>query len=276
MNISEYVSGKRLNILIKGESGVGKSIQAGSFPNVYFFDFDGRVGSVVEFYRKRGRTDIDMDYYSKEELEKAWDKIEDWKNYGCPYQTLVIDTTTTLIDAKFSYIEKQKGMVAKSNNKESFGMKVQLGKIEAPALDDYKFLLRSFKGFMGDLKQIKDIHLIVNAHVMLKEKNNPDGSSTLMRMILAPGQTASEIPIHFDEIYHMEAEQGMISTEPAKRVLITSSNGMDFARTSFADVPIKLDVSKNLLYDQLCNYIPGLKEVSEKKKEVKQIKKVTI
>lgn len=259
MNISEYVpAGERLRILLKGESGSGKSIQAASFPNVYFFDFDNRIRSVINYFRDKGKTDIDLDYYPLNKLEDAVNKLKGWRQTGCPYETIVLDTTTTLIASVLNYINEQKGNAGASKGKEGFGMSIELGFIKATALDDYKFLLSAIKQIIDHTKNIRDTHIILNGHITMKYKTTPAGDMIPMRMILAPGATAEEIPIHFDEIYHMDVEAPINKTQGrAKRVIKTESDSMDFARTAYK-LPRELDVTDKLLYQQLCEYIPGL------------------
>lgn len=268
MNIEDFKEVEPLSILLKGESGCGKSIQAASFPNVYFFDFDKRFRAVVDFYRKNypERKDIAGDYYQVTDLEKAFRKVEGWITNGCPYNTLVFDTTTTLIDSTLFYIDRNKVMMGASKGKDAVGMQMNIGFIKTAALDDYKYLLSFMKQMFDMSKRLKDVHIIYNAHLMVQEKVAMDGTRTTMRMILAPGKTSQEIPIHFNEVFHLEAEASPIPGKPAKRILYTDAGGFDFARTTLG-LPVKMDVSTKLLYDQLVELVPGLKEVEEKRKK---------
>lgn len=258
MNIKDYVMGNRLFILLKGESGTGKSIQAGSFPNVYFFDFDKRIGSVINHFRKLGKEDIDFDHYDIKDIEKALDKVGEWQRKGCPYDTIVLDTTTTLISSILFYVDKQKGMTG-SKDKSTFGMEVKLGVIRGTALDDYKFLLSGMKQFIYGLKEINDAHVIFNSHIVASEKTDMQGNTTIQRLILAPGKTAAEIPLHFDEIYHLDVEDPVNRTQDprSQRILLTESTGMDFARTALG-LPKTINVTDKLLYDTLKEYHPGI------------------
>lgn len=265
MNIDQFVQGQRLMILLKGETGVGKSIQAGSFPNVYFFDFDNRIGSVVQYYRSKGRKDIDFDYYPIDRLDRAHDKLLLWKKNGCPYNAIVMDTTTTLIGATFHYITKMKGAIAASKSKDSYGMAVDMGFIKGTALDDYKYLLSAVKQLLYLTKDISDAHVIWNGHLQAKETTDMAGNTKLMRYLLAPGQTAQEIPIHFDEIYHMDIEDSIKVGEKPRRLILTESNGKDFARTALG-LPRILDVTSKLLYPTLLEILPGIEKKVEKPK----------
>lgn len=55
MNTTDVILDERLFCLFKGDPGSGKSIAAGSFPNPYFIDNDGRMKSVINFWRPRGK-----------------------------------------------------------------------------------------------------------------------------------------------------------------------------------------------------------------------------
>lgn len=255
----------RLTVLIKGESGSGKSIQAGSFPEVYFFDFDQRFDAVRNFFKGK-KTDIYYDKYDWTEYHKAFKVLEEFLNYGCPYKTLCFDTTSTIIMAIHKYIKTTKGQVADSKNKDSYGMDLSLGLISVPALDDYKFLLKGFEQLMQTAKAIPNVHIIFNAHLSTVQERK--GQTTVTRTVLAPGQTANAIPLHFNEVFHMDIESGILSTDKTKRIIVTESSGEDFARTTLP-LPSRLDVTDVLLYDRLKQACPALETTERLEVKVK-------
>jgi AAA domain len=259
----------RLTILNKGESGSGKSIQAASFPEVYFFDFDQRFDAVKNFFSKNGphpKTDIYYDKYEWTEYHKAFKVLEEFVQYGCPYKTLVFDTTSTIIMAIHKYIKTTKGQVATDKNKDSYGMDLSLGLISVPALDDYKFLLKGFEQLMQTAKSIPNVHIIFNAHLSTIQERK--GSTTVTRTVLAPGQTANAIPLHFNEVFHMDIESGILSSDKTKRIIVTESGGEDFARTTLP-LPARMDVTDVLLYDRLKQALPSLEQTENLEVKVK-------
>ena len=76
----------KLNVLVYGKSGSGKTPFASFFPNPYFFDFDNGMMSV------RGRNVAYDTMASYAEFEVKFAEME----RKCPFDTLVIDSITTL------------------------------------------------------------------------------------------------------------------------------------------------------------------------------------
>lgn len=255
---------QRIFAMIKGESGSGKSIQANSFPEVYNFDFDHRLQAVRRFFARRDPDKkIHGRSYQINEFPAMYKQLEDWANAGrCPYQTINLDTSTTIIEALFHYINFAKGASQSkakgAEGQEGFGMSLKLGILSLPPLDDFRWALRGFKDLLALCRQIPKVHVVLCCHI--QQVSEKKGRTTVSRSILASQSLAQTLPVSFDEIYHMDIETGIISTEKAKRVIVTEHAGEDFARTSL-NLPARIDVTDKLLWDHLVEHLPELEVV---------------
>jgi AAA domain len=231
--------------MITGESGAGKSIQAGSFPQPYFFDLDNRLSALANFYRGV-KSDIEGDTYS--DFEKMTAKLESFTT-RCHHKTIVIDTSTYLIQLMLRYIDKMKGGSGKSGK--DFGMSMKLGIISIPALDDFRYLVNGMIQLIERMVKIQNVFVVMNAHLMTGVTDKSEGVS---RSILAPAATASHLPTRFDEIYYLFVQPPITSKETTRRLINTAHDGENFARTSMK-LPHRLDVTDELIYDQLCKHV---------------------
>jgi hypothetical protein len=261
---------ERIFALIKGESGSGKSIQANSFPEIYNFDFDHRLQAVKRFFARRDpNKKIHGRSYQVNEFPVMYKQLEDWAERGrCPYQGICLDTSTTIINSILHYVNFAKGNAqskAKSAEGDSgFGMSLKLGILSLPPLDDFRWLIKGFEDILALARQIPNVHVILCCHIQQVQEKK--GKTTVSRSVLANQGLAQRLPVSFDEIYHMDIETGILSTEKAKRVIVTEHSGEDFARTSL-NLPARIDVTDKLLYDHLIEYCPELEVVEGQKIE---------
>ena len=233
------------SFLITGESGAGKSVQAGSFPKVYVFDTDSKLNALANFY-KGIKTDIEGDSYT--DFAKVTEKLESFV-VKCPHQTIVIDSSTYLIQMILRYIEKMKGGMGKEGK--DYGMSIKMGVISIPALDDFRFLANGVIQLIERILKIQGVFVVMNAHLIQGVVDKKEGTS---RAILGPATTASHIPTKFDEQYYLFAQAPVISSEEVERKINTAHDGENFARTSMK-LPRRMDVTKTLLYDHLCQHV---------------------
>lgn len=233
------------SFLITGESGAGKSIQAGSFPRPYFFDTDNRLSALANFY-KGIKSDIEGDTYT--DFAQMTAKLETFVG-KCPHKTIVIDTTTYLVQMILRYVEKMKGGSGKEGK--DFGMSMKLGVIRVPALDDFRYLVNGIIQLIEKINLIQDVFIVFNAHLMTGIVDKSEGVS---RSILAPAATASHIPTKFDECYYLFARAPISSKEATERLINTAHDGENFARTSLK-LPHRLNVTNKLIYEHLCEHV---------------------
>src|SRR5271166_4684960 len=124
-------SEKGLLAILKGESGEGKSVAALSFPNCYTFDFDRKMPSIAEKHRK-DFNDPSKEFYwdTFEDIFKIDKVVQEFIEH-CPYETLIVDSITGLVNIvvdtvgqvkKESVPDILKRVTAKSNTIEMMGI----------------------------------------------------------------------------------------------------------------------------------------------------------
>lgn len=85
-----------------GPNGAGKSIAIASWKEVgpvYFFDYDGRMASVANYYKQRGLKygELQFDTYGPRNLYDAYEKLKGWVEAGrCPYALIAFDSFSAI------------------------------------------------------------------------------------------------------------------------------------------------------------------------------------
>lgn len=241
-------------LLLKGESGAGKSDIAYSFPTPYVFDFDEKMPSIAlkHFPGKKIEWDTFPDIFA------VSDRIEQLRQ-SCPYETLVFDSLTSLVVKTLNTIGKVKGdEVVKMLKKLTAG-----GNIELMGIDYYNgetnFIQRYFIEALKSLwsKPGNPKHVILIAHVITTE-SAPDlktKQTIVTRSIVTAGRkVAAYVPTQFDEMWHIERQDpdfGATDKTP-KRICITQGLGEDEAKTALR-IPQAIDFTNKSMYDRLVN-----------------------
>lgn len=251
-NIEDFQIGKRLLILQTGETGSGKSIQAASFPKIYFFDFDGRIDSVAHHFRKLGKKDIEYDFYGKIEFSKALLKVKSFKSYN-PYRAICFDTITSIGDSLLKTGEINRG--GKGSN--------QMAGFSVPTLEDYGAESAGFTELLDACFEL-DCHVIFNAHLMIAESGGiMQGGTKMSRSIVTGGKKiAAKIPSRFNEVYMYDPQPSPMQGGKPLYTIITQHSTTDFAKSALG-LPGRLDVTTKLLYEHLCDYVPGMRDADE-------------
>lgn len=184
--------------LFLGRPGKGKSIAAASFPEpIYIFDNDGRIGGLVNWFKSKNiNKDIDYDTYNSGDLAKANKKLEDLV-LNCKYNTVIMDSYTTLADQFLEYSISLRGKDFKGNSTQGKGI------IDMPDLGDYKAETSGLAMFMAKFRTIQCKYKILTAHLLLVEYFDVvSKSNKILKSVLTAGKKMTEkVPIYFDEIY---------------------------------------------------------------------------
>jgi hypothetical protein len=173
MNAKEInTSNLKLKVLLYGKSGTGKTTFACSFPRPYIFDFDNGMlsqrGKDVEF-------DTVTDYGS---VGLQLSKLES----SCPYETVVLDSITTMQELHMNYILAQNGK-------------------KMPTMNEWNILISNTTDLFMRLTALKR-HLVVIAHEQLIQDEIT--GEVLYRPIIAGKKTADRLPLWFDECYRTQ------------------------------------------------------------------------
>lgn len=239
--------------IFKGESGEGKSVAALSFPSAYVFDFDKKMPSISlkHFPNKEVHWDSFEDIFS---IDK---KLSEF-SYSCPYETLIIDSITGLVNIVMDSV----GMVKKESVPDLLS-RTKSGSIEMMGIDYYSAEDRFCTYFIDKLRALwarpgNPLHVIVTAHVVTVE-SSPDLKTKLVtktRSIVSKGRKfAAWLPTGFDNVYifgRQLPDLGDID-QSVKRIVKTSAYGEDSAKCSY-NFPDVIDFTNGSFYDKLVKF----------------------
>ena len=181
----------KLKILMYGGSGTGKTTFAGTFPKPYFFDFDGGVLSLRDH-------DIEYETYSDksvlrpEAFSKFEAKIEEFKSQlaagTLPYQTVVLDSITTMQESCLRQIQYANRTVGKQTTLQEWGILV--GKME-----DVLYTFTSL-----------NVHIVTVAHEQIVQ--NELTSEVMILPLIVGKKLPDRLALWFDEVYHSRVGRG--------------------------------------------------------------------
>lgn len=256
-------SGDVLLSLLKGENGTGKSIMAISYAlsgPMYVFDFEDRMRSVANYYRQIKRLDVIQNveydtYFSFTKLRKKFQAIEQSPK---GLKNVVMDSLTSFSDRALSNTKQFKG-----NEQATSGQNVgrTVGEFRVNTMDDFNAESSAIQEFIIEhalILKSMGINFIVTAHVIkVKEESDEGvGKTTIARYLMTGGKKAGQkIPGYYDEIYHTNIEPGMSASQPPSYTIRTRHSGNDFAKTSL-NLPLKIDFTNKVFYEELKKYIP--------------------
>jgi len=249
MTSDEIKLDDRIFALFKGDPGCGKSIAAASFPEPYFFDLDGRMKSVANFWRPRGKK-FTFDHYTS--FDPLFDKLEQFSEY-CPFGTLIYDGLTSGGDQILNDMLRFRGRSSK---------KIMRGaRIEQYQIEDYGGEGRGLQMIVDKLKDIsfrKGVHVIVTAHVLTTESTDLKTKQTITsRTLLTAGKkVAAKLPKDFDEAYHFDIQPGFGPDDPPKYTIVTKNTGWDWAKTALP-LPLRIDFTDASLYVIIMKHLEG-------------------
>jgi hypothetical protein len=265
--------------LVKGETGSGKSNLAYSFPTPYVFDHDEKMPAIAKkhFAGKKIDWDTFPDIFGVEERIKELEE-------DCPYETLVVDTVTsvsykalkTIDDCKgqnvFSMLKnvnvKDKPAAASNRARVSGTTAAETTKtvktIELRGYDYYNGEDSFFKWYIDKLKFLwsrpgNPKHVLVLAHVLTSEQAGPPGTTikTVTRRIVTAGsKIAAYIPAQFDELYHVATDQGD-SFDPSaaiKHLCFFQGVGDDSAKTAY-NLVAPIDFTNKSFYELMSDKV---------------------
>ncbi len=240
MNLSEIKTEGNLKILIQGDSGIGKTCLASTFPGkTLFLDFDLKVDSAASYLRHKGLTEqlnsIEVEQFpaliGTSPIDKLTKLIKDrlipqQVTGKMEFQTLILDSITTFSSATLSHIVASNPGVKRVESKQG----------PQPSMSDYGILRREFQRLIPGLLTLP-CNVIMLAHLAI-EKDESNGA--IMRHAMMDGSFARELPIYFKEVWRMYVKDG-------KRMIQTQSDQMFNCRSQLPGLPPHLDVSNGYL-----------------------------
>lgn len=165
----------KLNVLIYGKSGTGKTTFANCFPHPFTFDFDkgmlSQRGKDVEFETYKGAN-------AYAEFEVKFKELEQ----NCPYDTIILDSVTTL---------------------EEYCMDRALmaNRRVMPTMNEWNVLIADLKDlFMRATKMSK--HLVVIAHEQMIQDEIT--GEVMVRPQIVGKKLPAQLPLWFDEVFRTQ------------------------------------------------------------------------
>jgi hypothetical protein len=249
--------------LFKGAPNSGKSVGALSFPNPFVLDFDRKMPTIGEkhFPGKLFSWEHFDDVFQLSDFLRPWMQATPDSALACPYETLIVDTLTSLSTTVLRSVDKTKGTNAVELmgklSKDKDGTKT----VEVMGMDYYNAEANFFERYFIDNLKIlwarpgNPRHIIVIAHEITVE-SAPDLRTKLVtrtKSILTAGRKpAAQIPKSFDEEYVFRLERPSLgdSLNKSKRFCITTPDLDEDARTAY-NFPDKIDFTNKSLYDEL-------------------------
>lgn len=218
------------SFLIIGDGGTEKTRFAVQAPKPLVYDHDGGLISTRDLPDYEFETFKDAPHGSKsiskergiyawgtawpafiDHLNKQWDAIEkgEW-----PYETLVIDSLTTLTAICMNYVLKGTGK----------------GPKDAITLPEWGSQLRLMESLMEQLAAWP-VRLIVTAHI---KRDTNETMATIEYLPMITGQLAGRIGIYFDEVYYTNPKG---KGSDRKVTFITEATGLYKQAKSRHNVP---------------------------------------
>lgn len=258
---------KGLLAIFKGDSGTGKSVAALSFPNSYTFDFDRKMPSIAQ----KHFPDKECHWDTFEDIFQIDEQLKEFNNH-CPYETLIVDSITGLVNICVDSVGQVKG----ESVTEILSRTSKKGTIEMMGIDYYSAEDRFCTYFIDRLKTLwardgNPRHVIIVAHVVTVE-SSPDLKTKLVtrtRSIVSKGKKfAAWLPTGFDNVYIFGQELPDVGEidQSVRRIVLTEAFGEDSAKCSY-NFPAAINFTNRSFYDRLVNEF-GLPET--KREEVKE------
>ena len=180
----------KLNVLVYGKSGTGKTSFACSFPKPYVFDFDKGMLS------QRGR-DVEFDTFSSyQEFEFKLAELQ----RECEFETLVLDSVTTMQEYLLDKI-----LVANRR--------------QMPTMNEWNILIAELKDLFMRLTKMVN-HLVVVAHEQLIQDEIT--GEVLIQPLIVGKKLPEMLPLWFDECYRASVGRDK-DGKPMHQLLVRAS-----------------------------------------------------
>lgn len=240
--VEDLVLNAVLSAVFKGVTGTGKTIAScgKEFRPVYTFDFEGRMDSVVNYYKALDGhcKDVEYDTFALGDSWQAVDRRMEELVRSCPYKTVNIASLTSYIHFVLKHVIQSKtGQKRKSG--ESAGK--YIAGIAVSELEDYNAedaaIIYELIGFLQTLKDM-GVNVILEAHISpieIKTGQSSNEKITTLFQILTKGKKApAQIPGYFNEVYlFTKTWEGIIAGQGTNHYLMdVKGNSANDCKTS--------------------------------------------
>lgn len=277
--VSDIKLGTKINALLKGEPGGGKTFLEGSFPRpMYIADLDHKVDVLKKMEMELGRDvfncdDIEYDTYGAKDYPAFREKFMEFERiadsgYDFPFKTVCVDSLTTLADMLIRYSLSVRGGERRAENANAKERK--RGVIEMPEFEEFNVESLAINQLI-DIGRNLPAHFILTAHVIRTTSKDNAGRERESRVLMTAGKKiAAAIPAKFKEQWLIEPDTGINAGDIVSYLVRTKPTSIDTAST-LLPLPSKIDFTDKPFYPILVELLreKGI-ELNEKAKEAKK------
>lgn len=223
--LGSYNIGDKLNVVMIGRPGSGKTIALASFPCTpkenskipfghWNAQWDWRERPLLTYYGGDNAivkgtsvmSGMDVVRYASNEYNAFAEKLEK-QEVNTPYKTISVDSLTALSRAIVDYSISMRPSEKAANPQRKFRAK---GQIDLPEIEDYGVESQAL-GNIADFLKVLPCHTILTAHYLeWSSKNVVTGTEEkVSRLITAGKGIAAALPGNFDEVWYFERKTDM-------------------------------------------------------------------
>jgi hypothetical protein len=192
-SLKDFHEVQKVNIIQYGEAGTGKSIRAASahvWGPVFFFDFDGKISTVFEFYKDDPETLSRIHYETFTDAPSAFAKLVALQKDPGEIKTIVWDSWT----AWEQFYLRQ--VMLENPGFKRMRVNIAGGTVTVPDQADYRIHAHCQWEFIS-LLTATPTNVIVNCHVQVKM----DELTGIDRGLQAAGKLSKVLPKYFMEVH---------------------------------------------------------------------------
>ena len=244
-DFKDFIPGRNIKILVKGEPATRKSSALASFPGTTkWFDIDHKIDSIWTPKQKGLYAPSKLDFEETDGWIDLEPKLQLYTKY-CEWDNVIIDTLSTLVDRELLGF-------AKAGNK-------KIKNIPVNTMEDWFAEQTLIMKLLEYIDKI-DTNVFLVCHVYTSE----DSLGKTLRQIYTGGRKATaKIPSKFNEVWHFQTESGFSSDDETKYTCLFENSGIDFARTALG-IPKKIDWTNKSFYKCIAPYLNGEEGTLEK------------
>ena len=245
--LSNLAKNPKRSFLFYGDSGVGKTVLATSFPGpVRVFDFDCKLSSAADFYsdKKELLGAIDFTQYpqpkkgEKRIFTKFAEDLNKLAEEGSKYRTIVFDSLTALCE-----MVMEEEMILRPGKADRDSM----AGVEVANIKDYQVVITYIKHLLKKLLSLECEYLIITAHVVTEKDEN---TGILKSNLQVFGKDLPNwIPKMFEEVYFMYSK---LEAGKPQRFVQTQADLKHVARSQMKKMPPSLNVTAGFKEIEKC------------------------
>ncbi len=214
-------------VLLKGGPGTGKTVKAVQFPSPVLFSFDNNLAS-ISLLDKAVIDNLRLVNPYTDLQEKEIPKTKIWDNFVVKLEKVLEDKSvrTIIIDSLTTFSSRLMDKVLGTDSP-----------TKAPQIQDWGTYHRYMKWLGDELlsNPSLDKNVVVIAHELRQEEENPDKSVNVKYTLNMGGSIKDSFDLYFTDCWRTYVKQG-ISGPPEFRVRTQPTNQFN-AKTTLVGVP---------------------------------------